>query len=360
MIKTNLMKLVFYTFLTLLLFSSCRDEVIVDVGPSAEPALKANTALATLMQRTSLNDGSNDNIIDKANCFNLQLPVTVVVNGLEIIVDSEEDFDTIEDIFDEFDDDDDSIQINFPYSIVLSDFTVVVINDQGEHNGFMNGCNGENQSDDDIECIDFRYPIVVSIFDTVTEQTDRITINNDKGMHDFIHDLDEDDIVNITFPIVLILSDGTEISITSLDELETVIDNAKDDCDEDDDYDYNDDDCMGCTQQQVLDILTTCSDWTIDKLELNDISDLEDNYVGFTFNFSNDGTITVQEGANNYSGTWSSSGMGQNMNVVINISSLPDFNGNWNLHEIQKNISETKVDLRRSNNDRLRYESTCN
>jgi len=358
--KTNLMKLVFYTFLTLILFTSCRSEEVDLVGPSAQPALKANTTLADLMQRTSLNDGSKDNIIDRANCFSLQLPVTVIVNGLEIIVDSEEDFDTIEDIFDEFDDDDDSIQINFPYSIILSDFTVVVINNQGEHNGFMNGCNGENQSDDDIECIDFRYPIVVSIFDTVTEQTDRITLNNDKAMHDFIDDLDEDDVVNITFPIVVILSDGTEISVTSLDELETVIENAKDDCDEDDDYDYNDDDCMGCTQQQVLEILTTCSDWTVDKLELNDISDLEDNYVGFTFNFSNDGTLNVQDGANNYSGTWSSSGMGQHMNIVINISSLTDFNGNWNLHEIQKSTSESKVDLRRGNDDRLRFESTCN
>ena len=356
--KTNLLKLVFYTFLTLLLCSSCRDEVTVDVGPSAEPALKANTALATLMQRTSLNDGSNDNIIDKANCFNLQLPVTVVVNGLELIVDSEEDFDTIEDIFDEFDDDDDTIQIIFPYSIIMSDFTVVVVNNQGEHNGFMNGCNGEHQSDNDIECIDFKYPIVVSIFDTVTEQTDRITLHNDKGMHDFIEDLDEDDIANITFPITVILSDGTEISVTNLDDLEAVIDNAKDDCDEDDDYDYNDDDCMGCSQQQVLDILTTCTDWTIDKLELND-NDLEDNYVDYTFNFSNDGTITVQENSNTYSGTWSSSGMGQNMNVVINIPTLPDFNNTWNLHEIKQSGSENKVDLRRMN-DRLRFESTCN
>ena len=116
---------------------------------------------------------------------------------------------------------------------------------------------------------------------------------------------------------------------------------------------------MGCSQQQVLDILTTCTDWTVDKLELNDTSDLEDNYVGYTFNFSNDGTITVQNGGTNHSGTWNSSGMGQNMNVVINIATLPDFNNTWNLHEIEQNGSENNVDLRRMN-DRLRFESTCN
>ena len=341
------------------LFTSCREEVTIDVSSQNDPAIKANTELAGLMQRTALKDGSKDNIIDKANCFTIELPVTVIANGTELLISTEDDYDLIEDIFDEFDDDADEIEILFPITIVFNNFNEETITNQDDFNNFRNGCNGENEHDDDIECLDFQYPISASIFDTSTEQTDRITINNDKEMHDFIEDLDDNDIANITFPITVFLFDGTEINITSLNELENVINNAEDDCDEDDDYDYNDDDCIGCTQQQVLDILTTCSDWTVDKLELNDISDLEDNYVGFTFNFLNNGTISIQEGANNYSGTWSSSGMGQNINIVINISGLSDFNGNWNLHEIQNGISESKVDLRRGNDDRLRFESTC-
>ena len=349
-------KPILFFILSIIFLTSCRDEVLVNIDES----LKANTALADLMQRTSLNDGSNDNIMDTANCFNIQLPVTVIVNGLEIFVDSEADFLTIEAIFDEFDDDDDSIEIEFPYRIILSDFTEIVINNQGEHNSFRNGCNGENEIDDDIECLDFKYPIGASIFNTTTEQTERIVINNDKEMHDFIKDLDNDDNANIEFPITVILSDGSEISVAGLGDLETVIDNAKDTCDEDDDFDFNDDDCLGCTQQQVLDVLTTCNDWIVDKLELNGTNNLEDNYIGYTFNFANDNTIAVQEGSNNFSGTWTSSGTGQNISVVIDISGLSDFNGNWNLHEIQQGASDTKVDLRRTNDDRLRFESTCN
>jgi len=354
--KAIIKKPIVLILLSVIFLVSCRDEVLIEID---ESNLKANTNLASLMQRTALNDGSNDNIIDSANCFNIQLPVTVIANGLEIIVNSEEDFETIEDIFDEFDDDEDSIEIRFPYRIILSDFTEMVIHNQGEHNGFRNACNGENEIDDDIECLDFQYPIRGSIFNTTTEQTSRIVINNDKKMYDFIDDLGSDDVANIEFPIHVILFDGSEVSISSLEQLENVIENAKDDCDEDDDNDYNDDDCNGCSQQQILDILTNCNDWTVDKLELND-NDLEDNYAGYTFNFSNDGMITVQENSNNFSGTWTSSGNGNNIIVVINISGLPDFNANWRLHEIEQNGSKNKVDFRLMD-DRLRFESSsCN
>jgi hypothetical protein len=352
-------KLITISTLIVLLFSSCREEVLIDIPGTNEPLLKANTTLAGLMQRTSLKDGSKDNIIDNANCFSIKLPITVIANGQEITVNNEEDYDLIENIFDEFEDDTDEIEIMFPITIILNNFNEIEITNQSDFNNFRNGCNGENEHDEDIECLDFQYPINASIYNVSTEQTNRIILNNDRDMHDFIEELDEDDVANITFPVVVTLFDGTEITITSLGQLENVIESAEDDCDEDDDYDYNDDDCMGCSQQQVLDILTTCTAWTVDKLELNDINDLEDNYVGYTFNFSNDGTITVQENSNTYSGTWSSSGMGQNMNVVINIATLPDFNNAWNLHEIQQNGSEKKVDLRRMN-DRLRFESTCN
>ena len=106
---------------------SCRSEDFIDTTFNGEEGLKANSTVASLIQRTSLNDGSTDNIIDNANCFTVQLPVTIQVNGLDMIVDSMDDFETIEAIFDEFDDDDNDLQIEFPITIVLSDFTEFLI-----------------------------------------------------------------------------------------------------------------------------------------------------------------------------------------------------------------------------------------
>lgn len=346
--------------LTVLLISlsSCRDAEIIDVDGSGDQALKANSEVATLMQRTSKNDGSNDNILDNANCFNLKFPVTVIANGQMITVTNEDDLDKVEDIFDALDDDTDEIMLNFPITIILSDFTEVIINNEDELDKYLDDCQGENEYDDDIECLDFVYPISGVVFNTDTELTTNITINNDMEMYFFIEDLDDDDVVSINFPISVILADGTTVNIASLSDLEIVIEGAEDDCDEDDDYDYNDDDCLACTPQLVENIFSTCNSWIVDKLEIND-NVLEDLYVAFSFNFSNDGTITVQENANIFNGTWSTSGSGMNMVVVINIPLLPDFNASWNLHEIHSTATEDKVDLRLPNDNRLRFESTC-
>jgi len=353
---TAKMLLTLFLFSTLI-FTSCRTEEIELIQAPQEQVLKANSAVAILMQRIATNDGSNDNIIDNSNCFNVQLPITVFVNGLEIIVDSEDDFDTIEAIFDEFEDDDDTIQIIFPITVILTDFSEVVINNISDFNALSSTCNGENESDDDIECLDFQYPITASIFNSNNEIIDSVTFNNDNDFYDFLDDIDENDIINIDFPITVILSDGTTLDINNLDELESTINTFQDDCDEDDDYDFNDDDCDNCTDSQFIDILTGCSDWMVDKLERNN-NDLEDNYVGYLFNFLNDGTISVTSGGNLFSGTWDATGTGNNITVTINVIGLSDFNDNWILHEIEQSTGETEVDLRLGN-DRLEFESDC-
>jgi hypothetical protein len=147
------------------------------------------------------------------------------------------------------------------------------------------------------------------------------------------------------------------VVINNFTELQSVIEGAIDQCDEDDDNDPNDDDCNNCTTQQLEDVLTGCSDWMVDKLERNDV-DLEDIYVGYLFNFDANGTLTVDNSGNSFSGTWESSGTGNGITVTINIPNLPDFNDAWNLHEIEQMTGEAKVDLR-IGDDRLRFESDC-
>ncbi len=343
----------------LVLNSSCRKEEIEFEQAPPEDTLSPSSEVADLMQRTAMNDGSNDNIIDYANCFNIQLPVTVIANGNQIIVNSGSDYDIVEAVFDEDEDDYDSIEIVFPITIILNDFSQVVINSYSELNNYSNNCNGENEIDDDIECLDFQYPITASVYNTNNEIIASISLTNDEQMYNFIDDIDENDLVSIDFPITVIISDGTSLSINSLNELLNTIQNYSDDCDEDDDYDYNDDDCNGCSPLQLTNILTDCSDWVVDKLERND-TDYDDVYEGYVFNFFTNGSVSVSWNTTTVYGTWAATGTGNNITVDINIPSLPYCNLNWGLHEIDQNSGETKIDLRVGDDDRMRYESNCN
>jgi hypothetical protein len=339
--------------------TSCRTEDDLEIDPPVEETIQANSTIANLMSRTATNDGSNDNIIDNASCLSVQLPVTVTVNGIVLEISDEDGYEDIEDIIDLFDDDVDSVVISYPITVILTDFSTVVVNSDAELAVLTANCVGENEDDDDIECIDFQYPVTTSIYDENNDLINSIIINNDNDMYDFIEDLDEYAAVTINFPIMVIFYDGTTQNINSIQELENAIEMADDTCDEDDDNDFDDDDCDNCTTNDLETVFVDCAEWTVDKLERND-NDLEDNYVGYVFGFNSDGTILVTQGTNTFNGTWEASGAGNNISVNINVTGLPDFNDTWNLHEIeQEDDDEVKVDLRLGNDDRLRFESDC-
>ena len=84
------------------------------------------------------------------------------------------------------------MEIIFPITIVLSDFTELVINDLDELEDFADDCEGENEFDDDIECADIKYPVTASVFNSNNEVIDTITFNNDQDLYEFVDDLDED------------------------------------------------------------------------------------------------------------------------------------------------------------------------
>ncbi len=340
-----------------LMITSCRSEENEFEEAPQNETLEANSRVANLLQRTATNDGSEDNIIDNANCFDIELPVTVNVNGLEITVDSEEDLELIEDIFDEFDDDIDELEIFFPITIVLADFTEVVIESPEQLEDFAEDCNGENEDDDDIECADIQYPISASIFDTNNELVGTLSIDDDEELYLFIEDLEDTQIVTIGFPIVVLLSDGTEVEASNIDQLEEILDNAEDDCDEDDDYDYNDDDCEECNVGLLTDIILSCPDWYVDELERNDM-DLQDEYEGFTFSFFEGGTIVGTDGVDEFQGSWSAEGSGEELVLTIEIPELPDFNGEWLVHEIEWDDSP-EIDLEMGDDDELEFKSEC-
>ena len=140
--------------------TSCRTEDDLAIDPPADETIEANSTIANLMSRTASNDGSYDNIIDNASCLSVQLPATVTVNGIELLINDDDGYQDIEDIIDLFDDDVDSIVISYPITVILVDFSTVVINSDSELAALAVNCVGDNENDDDIECIDFQLSLI--------------------------------------------------------------------------------------------------------------------------------------------------------------------------------------------------------
>jgi hypothetical protein len=347
------------SFVLSFIFTSCRKEETEFVQAPEEETLVANSNIALLIQRTVSNDGSEDNIVDRANCFDIVFPYEVNANNQLLTLSSHDDLANVECVFDQSDDDTDTLDIIFPITIMLEDFSEVTITNLSEFDSHANICNGENVIDDDIECVDFQYPIEGSIFNSNNELLDIINISSDKQLYNFIEDIDENDIITVEFPITVILSDNSEMSIDNFYELQSAIENNINACDEDDHYNYNVDDCDDCTIIEVEDLLTGCTDWMVNTLRRDSGTNYDNEYYNYAFNFFTDGTMSVFWNTTTVYGTWIADGSGNAIEIIIDIPALPLCNNNWILREIKNCTDETEIDLR-VGVDRIQYIRNCN
>jgi len=318
-------------FLSMLfMFTSCQNESVEETDPQTEGELVTqNSEVANLVLNMATRDGSGDNILDRNHCTEIKLPVTVVINDIEIIIDSEEDLETIERIFDEFEDDLDELDFLFPVTIILADHSEVVIENQEALEALIEEC---EEDDDDIECIDFEYPITVSVFDDNNEQIGTETFENDTQLYRFFKNLNENEFVSFNFPMVLVDSEGEEVTINDNDELVEAIRVARNECDEDDDDDFNDDDF---SIERLENYLVECP-FAVQHFRLNG-DDLTEQYFRYVVKFNEDGTLIAsrQPGGVPVEGEWEiKEGENGRPLVFISIGQLTDFNNEWLVYEI--------------------------
>lgn len=292
----------FFLFSVLLfIFSSCQEESEYVTPPPTDKVILPNSAVAGYIQRIALNDGSSDNIVDHASCIALVLPVNVVVNGHEMQIDSADDFNTVERILDEFENDSDTLHIIYPFTVTLADYTEMIIGNAEDFEDVVEECI-EGGHDEDIECVDFQYPLTFTVYDSQNQLSRVVTINDDQELFEFFDSLKETDLASFKFPVMVTLAGGEEITINSNDQLEDVIEDTMGDCDEDDDNDHNDDDADDTEFVAVI----LNGNWQITSFFEG--TDQTDSFAGFVFTFHADGNTLATDGVSSIYGIWDTNG----------------------------------------------------
>ena len=106
-------RFLFIALLILASFTACQKEedVIIDPTDNSESFNGTSNFAASLLSATQ-NDGSADNLIDGTSCFSIDFPVDVVANGQQVTLNSIEDLQLVEDIFNLFIGD--TVRCSFP------------------------------------------------------------------------------------------------------------------------------------------------------------------------------------------------------------------------------------------------------
>lgn len=221
-------KILFASFF-LWLAVSCQKEFTQIITDNQKESLQANVTATNYIRRIVAHNGSVDDIIDNANCILIKLPVSVIANGVEIVINSEADYALIQQNFEDLNGE--NLQINYPIVLILSDYSEVTVSNENELKVYAEKCKEDSSINDEIECLNFVYPIYLSVYDVNNQFAETIEASNDKFFYEYLQQLNATNIVAINFPISVRLYTGETRVISSMNELETFINSVKDACD---------------------------------------------------------------------------------------------------------------------------------
>lgn len=179
----------------LLIILSCqKEELILNDGSEEEVLPKA---LSEMVMKVVIHDGSYDDVVDGGNCFSIDIPYAIELNGEEKIISSRNDYASIQTS--------DQISIKFPIMVTTYNHKSKVVKSESELLALASICLAD---DEDIECVDFVYPFTFNVFDEARNRFKTVEVFHDRQIYEFMTSLDEKTIVAINYPIDLALYDG--------------------------------------------------------------------------------------------------------------------------------------------------------
>lgn len=277
--------------------------------------------MTSLVSRVCQYPTYKDNVIDGTSSFAVLLPVTVTVNATIVTLIDSNYYQTIKDIKNEYETDDDIIHFSFPIRLKYKNYQEVFVNTQEQYDNIF----ASSSPDDDfneIECIDISFPIVINTYNSVTQTPNTITITSNSQFYNFIGSLSVEDLYTIVYPLSMTKSNGETIVYTSNNELQAGIENAIDDCDDD-----------GSGNTTLSDIIVNGT-WYVSSF-IDDDQDETQEYNGYNFTFSSNGSVVAIKTTTTINGTWSNTMEGDYsiLNLNFNGNQLEELEEDWRILE---------------------------
>ncbi len=292
-----------------LVFSSCQKEKFEYVDETNnEETIAVNSELARMLISASQNNGSVDDIIDGSSCTSVVLPVSVYANNQLLTIQTISDLQLIQDIFDQFPNDTDTIEIVFPINVVYEDYSEETIQSISDMATLIGNC--QSFIADTYTCVDFEYPITCFIYNSTNEQTGLVTLQNDYEWFDYLTYLTEEILIAIDYEMTVIFDDEA-YTVNNNQELFDV---------------FNQSFCDvggGSTIDPQVDALRSVmknGSWTITQY-LDNGDDETSDYAGYDFIFYESITVYAYNGSGIVSGMWAVSMVAENLNFEIDMES---------------------------------------
>lgn len=209
--------------MSILGFTSCQSEVD-DVQGQNPNTNAANSTTANNLKRTSMYDGSFDDFLDGASCSSIVLPATATVNGIKVTLISQLDYTQVISILGQFNNDQDSVTLQFPLKVKMSNYTEVTVNNQTEYNAILNACSSaESSGQSAISSVNITFPITILTYNVSLEQTGSVVITSEQQLYTYMSNVSSTELFSVKYPMNVTLIDSAKTSVSSDAEFQAAI-----------------------------------------------------------------------------------------------------------------------------------------
>ena len=268
---------------------SCQSEIAQE-DYSTQETIQKQTPLTTFVERVVMQKTTQDNMVDHTDCFGIKFPYVITINGVDISLNSADDYSLVENNRNLYLSDDDIVHFHFPITVVFNDYTQNVITDQAQYNNLIHDCEEKNEDLGRINCLNFNYPITIKSYDSNKQVASSSTVFSNKELYGFINVLEDNEFIAFAYPLTITNSVGQIVTINDNKQLEDIIKDALDNCSE--------------NLNTSLDFMQTIKEgsWQISYFYNN--YQKTASYAGYVFVFKDDYTVTATNAQVTLKGTW--------------------------------------------------------
>ncbi|WP_310377656.1 hypothetical protein [Flavobacterium sp.] len=212
--------------MTILGFTSCQSEIDNIEGDNPNTN-SANSTTTTNLKRASMFDGSSDDFLDGASCSSIILPAVAKVNGVQVSILTQLNYQQVISILGQSNTNPDTVVLQFPLRVKLSNYTEVTVNNQSEYNAILNACSSaQSGSQDAVSTLDISFPITILTYNSTLVQIGSIVITSKQQLYAYMSNVSSTEFYSVKYPISTTIEGESKSMIYSDAQFQSTIDAA--------------------------------------------------------------------------------------------------------------------------------------
>lgn len=189
----------------------CQQERLEVNDSPTESSIMNDAQLVSLLRSVASHDGSFDDSVDNADCFSINFPYGILVNGVPHNITSPEDLGEIPPA--------NSVVPQFPITLTMCNYNEVEVTDLNQLYDYIIGCHSGELFNDVITCVDLGYPVDLSMYNSSNSNFETVTLQHDWDVYSTLETLDPSMLVTLQYPIHLLNQNGDTLVVNSNQDL---------------------------------------------------------------------------------------------------------------------------------------------